>query len=187
MHWLPTELPEVIVVVPDVHRDARGFFVETYQAEKFRAAGISGPFVQDNHSLSVRGTVRGLHLQVRPPQAKLVRVIEGAIYDVAVDLRVGSPTFGKWVGVELSAENFRLCYVPAGFAHGFSVSTEVAQVEYKCTDLYDPNGEIGIAWDDADLAIRWPAERPILSDKDRSLPRLAAVRDSLPRYQPSNL
>jgi dTDP-4-dehydrorhamnose 3,5-epimerase len=187
VQWLPTDLPGVIVVVPDVHRDARGFFIETYHAEKYRVAGIVGPFVQDNQSRSVRGTLRGLHLQVRRPQAKLVRVIEGVIYDVAVDVRRGSPTFGKWVGVELSGENFKQCYVPAGFAHGFCVASETAQVEYKCTDIYDPGAEVGIAWNDADLAIRWPCGAPILSDRDRTLPRLTAVRDLLPLYQPPNL
>jgi dTDP-4-dehydrorhamnose 3,5-epimerase len=187
VQFLQTALPGVIVVVPDVHRDARGFFLETFHADKYRAAGIDRPFVQDNHSRSVRGTVRGLHLQIRRPQAKLVRVIEGTVYDVAVDLRRGSPTFGKWVGVELSAENFKQSYVPAGFAHGFSVTSEIAQVEYKCTDRYDPEDEIGVAWDDPDLAIRWPATSSILSDRDRKLPRLADIQSRLPIYQPPNL
>jgi dTDP-4-dehydrorhamnose 3,5-epimerase len=178
-----TGLPGVLVIVPDVHRDERGFFFETYHIEKYRGAGIIEPFVQDNHSRSVRGTIRGLHLQVRRPQGKLIRVLEGTIFDVAVDVRRGSPTFGKWVGVELSAANFKQCYVPGGFAHGFSVASEAAQVEYKCTDLYDPEAELGIAWDDPDLAIGWPACQPILSDRDRNLPRLSAVRDRLPVYQ----
>jgi len=184
---MTTELDGLLVIAPDVHRDQRGFFLETYHADKYQRAGIPGTFVQDNHSRSARGTLRGLHLQVRRPQAKLIRVIEGVIYDVAVDVRRGSPTFGKWVGIELSAENFKQCYVPAGFAHGFSVASEIAQVEYKCTDLYEPAAEIGIAWDDPQLAIRWPIDRPILSDRDRALPRLDAVFDRLPRYEASNL
>lgn len=187
MRFLPTQLPGVIVIEPDVFRDDRGFFVETYHAEKYRAAGIHGPFVQDNHSRSTRGTLRGLHLQLQRPQAKLVRAIEGEIYDVAVDVRRGSPTFGRWTGVTLSAENFKQCYVPAGFAHGFSVISETAQVEYKCTDLYDPGSEIGIAWDDPDLAVRWPVERPILSRRDRENPRLAQLGDRLPLFEATEL
>ena len=187
MQFLQTALPGVIVIVPDVHRDARGFFLETFHADRYRAAGIHQPFVQDNQSLSVRGTIRGLHLQVKRPQAKLVRVIEGTIYDVAVDVRRGSPTFGKWIGVELSAENFKQCFVPAGFAHGFSVMSEIAQVEYKCTDVYDRESEVGIAWDDPGLAIGWPAGNALLSDRDREAPRLADITERLPIYQPPNL
>ena len=187
MRFVPTDLPGVIVVEPDVHRDARGFFLETYHAAKYAAAGIHGAFVQDNHSRSVHATVRGLHLQVLRPQAKLLRVIEGEIYDVAVDVRRGSPTFGRWVGVTLSADSHRQCYVPAGFAHGFSVISETAQVEYKCTDLYDPDSEIGIAWDDPEIAIQWPFRQPLLSDRDRANPRLAAVGHRLPLYVSTNL
>ena len=186
MRFVPTDLPGVIVIEPDVHRDSRGFFLEIYHAGKYAAAGIHGPFLQDSHSRSVQGTLRGLHLQVGRPQAKLVRAIEGEVYDVAVDVRRGSPTFGRWVGVTLSADNFRQCYVPAGFAHGFSVVSQTAQVEYKCTDLYDPDSEIGIAWDDPELLIRWPVTEPFLSDRDRANPRLAAVRDRLPLYVPTN-
>lgn len=175
MRFVPTEIPDVLVVEPDVLRDGRGYFLETYHAGKYRAGGIDGPFVQDNHSRSVRGTLRGLHLQLRRPQGKLIRVIEGEIFDVAVDVRRGSPTFGKWVAVTLSADNFLQCYVPAGFAHGFCVTTAVAQVEYKCTDLYDAASEIGIAWNDPALAIPWPLDDPILSDRDRRHPRLADV------------
>ena len=187
MRFVPTDLPGVIVVEPDVHHDGRGFFLETYHAAKYAAAGIPGPFVQDNLSRSVRATLRGLHLQVARPQAKLLRVIEGEIYDVAVDVRRGSPTFGRWVGVTLSADSHRQCYVPAGFAHGFSVISETAQVEYKCTDLYDPASEIGIAWDDPEIGIQWPVKEPILSDRDRAHPRLAAVRDRLPVFVPTVL
>jgi dTDP-4-dehydrorhamnose 3,5-epimerase len=171
--------PEVIVVEPDVFRDARGFFLEHYNSRKYREAGIDAVFVQDNHSYSVRGTLRGLHAQRRRPQGKLVRVIAGEIFDVAVDIRSGSPLFGKWVGITLSAENFRQVYIPPGFAHGFCVLTESAEVEYKITDFYDPADEIGIIWNDPALAIRWPIEEPLLSARDRSLPRVAEIRRSL--------
>jgi dTDP-4-dehydrorhamnose 3,5-epimerase len=177
-----TELPGVLIVDPDVHSDPRGFFVETYQSEKYGAHGITGPFVQDNHSRSAGGTLRGLHLQLRRPQGKLVRVIEGEIYDVAVDVRRGSPTFSRWVSVVLSADNFRQCYIPPGFAHGFCVVSPVAQIEYKCTDLYDPEGELGIAWNDPALAIPWPVRAPLLSVRDQRQPTLAEVADRLPRF-----
>lgn len=180
VRFVPTALPGVIVLEPDVHRDGRGFFLETYHAEKYRAGGIQGSFVQDNHSRSVAGTVRGLHLQVKRPQGKLVRVIEGEIFDVAVDVRRGSPTFGRWVGMTISADNFKQCYVPEGFAHGFCVVSPVAQVEYKCTDLYDPPSEIGVAWNDPALGITWPIAEPVLSDRDRRHPPLAELLDVLP-------
>jgi dTDP-4-dehydrorhamnose 3,5-epimerase len=170
--FTPLALPEVILVEPDVHRDARGFFVETYHLEKYRAGGIPGPFVQDNHSRSVQGTLRGLHAQRRRPQGKLVRAVDGEMFDVAVDTRRGSPTFGRWVGVRLSGENFHQLYVPPGFAHGFCVLSPVVNVEYKCTDFYEPADEIGLAWDDPDVGIEWPIRDPIISDKDRRLPRL---------------
>jgi len=175
-----TELPGVLVIEPEVHADGRGFFLETYHAARYSEHGIDGPFVQDNHSRSTGGTLRGLHLQVRRPQGKLVRVIEGEIFDVAVDVRRGSPTFGRWVAVSLSADNFRQCYIPEGFAHGFCVVTPIAQVEYKCTDLYDPDSEIGIAWNDPALAIPWPVRDPILSNRDRCHPTLAEVAERLP-------
>jgi dTDP-4-dehydrorhamnose 3,5-epimerase len=177
-----TELPGVLIVDPDVHSDPRGFFVETYQSENYGAHGIIGPFVQDNHSRSAGGTLRGLHLQLRRPQGKLVRVIEGEIYDVAVDVRRGSPTFSRWVAVVLSADNFRQCYIPPGFAHGFCVVSPVAQIEYKCTDLYDPEGELGIAWNDPALAIPWPVRAPLLSVRDQRQPTLAEVDDRLPAF-----
>jgi len=179
---VPADLPEVLLIEPDVFADARGFFLETYHAEKYAAAGMAGPFVQDNHSRSAQGTVRGLHLQIARPQAKLVRVIAGEIFDVAVDVRRGSPTFGKWVGTVLSAESFRQYYIPHGFAHGFSVLSPVAEVEYKCTDLYDPAGQLGIAWDDPAIAIPWRVESPRLSDRDRGNPTLAEAFDRLPLY-----
>ena len=182
MRFSATELPEVIVVEPDVHRDARGFFLETYQAASYRAAGISLPFVQDNHSRSGAGTLRGLHLQLDPPQGKLIRVIVGAILDVAVDVRRGSPTFGRWVGVELSADNFRQCYIPPGFAHGFCVLSPVAEVEYKCTALYDRASEIGVAWNSPELSIAWPVTAPTLSERDARLKPLSEMLDTLPRW-----
>jgi len=179
VRFIPAGIPDVIIIEPDVHRDGRGYFVETYHADKYRAAGIHVAFVQDNHSASVGGTVRGLHLQLRRPQGKLIRVVEGEIFDVAVDVRRGSPTFGRWTGVTLTADNFRQCYVPPGFAHGFAVLSRVAQVQYKCTDVYDPEDEIGIAWNDPALAIGWPVEQPFLSERDRRHPSFAEVRERL--------
>jgi dTDP-4-dehydrorhamnose 3,5-epimerase len=179
---VPTELPEIMILEPKVFRDERGFFLESYRADECARYGIP-PFVQDNHSRSIGRTLRGLHLQ-RPPrmQAKLIRVIEGEIYDVAVDVRRGSPTFGRWVAVTLSAENFRLCYIPPGFAHGFCVTSAVAQVEYKCSDFYDPASEIGIAWNDPALGISWPVADPILSPRDGRNRLLAEEMDQLPVY-----
>ena len=182
MRVIPTELPGVLVVEPDVHRDGRGFFLETYHAERYREHGIAGPFVQDNHSRSVAGTLRGLHLQRRRPQGKLIRVIEGEVFDVAVDVRRGSPTFGRWVSVTLSGDNFRQCYVPPGFAHGFCVVSPIAQLEYKCTDLYDRGGEIGIAWNDPALGITWPVADPILSPRDSRHSTIAELGDRLPAW-----
>jgi dTDP-4-dehydrorhamnose 3,5-epimerase len=175
-----TAIPGVLVIEPDVHTDGRGFFVETYQAERYRRHGIDGPFVQDNHSRSVGRTLRGLHLQVRRPQGKLVRVTEGEVFDVAVDVRRGSPTFGRWVAVTLTADNFKQCYIPPGFAHGFCVLSPVAQVEYKCTDVYDAAGEVGIAWNDPALAITWPIADPLLSPRDQQHPTLAELAAELP-------
>ena len=182
MRCIPSTIPAVLVVEPDVHRDARGFFIETYHAEKYRANGISAVFVQDNHTRSAARTLRGLHMQRRKPQAKLVRVIAGEIFDVAVDLRRGSPTFGRSVGMVLSADNFRQCYIPEGFAHGFCVLTGAAEVEYKCSAVYDPADEFGIAWNDPTLAIQWPTSDPLLSDRDRSNPTVAELGDRLPSY-----
>ncbi|MCK6557361.1 dTDP-4-dehydrorhamnose 3,5-epimerase [Candidatus Binatia bacterium] len=182
MKFIPTALPEVIVVEPDVFRDPRGFFLETYHAQKYRDGGIAATFVQDNHSRSVRGTLRGLHAQIGSPQGKLVRVLQGEVYDVAVDVRRGSPTFGRWVAVTLSAENFRQCYIPVGFVHGFCVTSEVAEVEYKVTNLYDPASEITVIWNDPAIGIPWPIAEPVLSVKDaRGLP-LAELNDRLPVY-----
>ena len=180
MRVVPSTLPGVLVIEPDVREDGRGFFVETYQAERYREHGIVGTFVQDNHSRSIGGTLRGLHLQLRRPQGKLIRVIEGEIFDVAVDVRRGSPAFGRWVGVSLSAANFKQCFIPPGFAHGFCVLSPIAQVEYKCTDLYDPASEIGIAWNDPAIGIAWPVTEPLLSPRDGRHPTLDAVEHQLP-------
>jgi len=180
--FTPTKLPEVLLVQPDVHRDARGFFLESFHAGKYREAGIEGAFVQDNHSASTRGTLRGLHAQWRKPQGKLVRVLQGEIWDVAVDARLGSPRFGQWVGVALSSENHHQLWVPAGFIHGFCVTSERAEVEYKCTDLYDPGGELGVIWNDPDIGIEWPVREPVLSGKDAAAPRLKDVTEKLTRF-----
>jgi dTDP-4-dehydrorhamnose 3,5-epimerase len=182
MKVLTTELPGVVLIEPTVYRDQRGFFLETYHAGKYRAAGVEGIFIQDNHSHSVRDTVRGLHAQCRRPQGKLVRVLGGEIFDVAVDIRRSSPSFRRWVGVRLSAESFRQMYIPPGFAHGFCVLSETADVEYKCTELYDPADEVGILWNDPELGITWPVREPILSQKDRVAPRLAELADRLPVF-----
>jgi len=168
-----TALPGVLVVQPRVFRDARGFFVETWHEQRYAEAGIGAHFVQDNHSRSVRGTLRGLHWQERRPQGKLVRVIEGEIFDVAVDIRPDSATFGRWVGVHMAADDFTQLYIPPGFAHGFSVTSDVAQVVYKCTDYYDPEGERGVIWNDPDIGIVWPdAGDLLLSERDRRHPTL---------------
>ena len=182
MRFIQTEIPGVLVIEPDVHADGRGFFVETYHVDKYRAGGIGDAFVQDNHSRSIARTIRGLHMQARRPQAKLIRVLAGEIYDVAVDVRRGSPTFGRWVSVVLSAGNFRQCYVPIGFAHGFCVLTDTAEVEYKCSDVYDSQDQIGIAWNDPTLAINWPVDDPVLSEHDRRNPTLSEIADALPHY-----
>jgi dTDP-4-dehydrorhamnose 3,5-epimerase len=175
----PTALPEVIRVTPRVHRDARGFFLESYHAERLRLAGIGARFVQDNHSFSQRGTLRGLHMQHRFAQGKLVRCTAGEIFDVAVDARPGSATFGRWVGETLTAENFVQLWVPPGFLHGFCVVSETAQVEYKCTELYHPEDELGVIWNDPDVGVAWPVGTPTLSAKDAALPRLRAVESVL--------
>jgi dTDP-4-dehydrorhamnose 3,5-epimerase len=179
---IPSSIPEVLIVEPDVHRDNRGFFVETYHADRYRASGIAPVFVQDNHTRSIGRTIRGLHMQRRRPQAKLVRVLAGEIFDVAVDIRRGSPSFGRSVGVMLSADNFKQCYIPTGFAHGFCVLTSSAEVEYKCSDIYDPADQIGILWNDPALAIEWPVSDPLVSDQDRRNPTLAEIADKLPGY-----
>ena len=182
MKVLPTGLPGVVIIEPDVHRDQRGFFLETFHARKYEEGGIAGSFVQDNHSHSTRGTLRGLHAQVRRPQAKLVRAVAGEMFDVAVDIRRGSPTFARWAGAVLSGENFRQLYIPPGFAHGFCVLSDRVDVEYKCTDFFDPEDELSVAWDDPRIGIEWPLTAPILSEKDRRAPPLARILEKLPPY-----
>jgi dTDP-4-dehydrorhamnose 3,5-epimerase len=172
VRFVPTALPEVVLVEPDVHRDGRGFFLETYHAQKYREAGLDAVFVQDNHSRSSRGTLRGLHAQLRRPQGKLVRAVEGEMFDVAVDIRPRSPTFGRWVGARLTGDNFHQLWIPPGFAHGFCVLSESADFHYKCTDFYVPTSERGIAWNDPDLGIPWPVTAPLLSARDAAAPRL---------------
>ena len=176
MTVIETSLSGVLLIEPRVFGDARGFFCETYQAERYAAAGIAARFVQDNVSRSGRGTLRGLHFQAPPhAQAKLVSCLDGAVFDVAVDLRVGSPTFGRWTGAELSADNMRQMFVPEGFAHGFVVTSETALFSYKCSDVYAPEVEGAIVWNDPDLAIDWPVSDPILSARDAAAPAFAAL------------
>jgi dTDP-4-dehydrorhamnose 3,5-epimerase len=181
MKFLPQEpVPDVVLVEPDVFRDERGFFLETWREERYRQSGIDARFVQDNHSRSRRGALRGLHAQLDPPQGKLVRVVAGVVFDVAVDIRLGSPSFGRHTAATLSAENFLQLWIPPGFAHGFCVLSDAAEVEYKCTEPYRPEGEIAIAWDDPELGIAWPIRDPVLSARDARAPRLAALRERLP-------
>ena len=174
-----TGIPGVLVIEPTVHRDARGFFLETWHAERYREHGVDAVFVQDNHSRSARGTLRGLHAQQPRPQGKLLRVVEGEIWDVAVDARTGSPAFGRHVAMALSAASFRQVYLPPGVLHGFCVQSEFAQVEYKCTQPYDAQAEFSVRWNDPELAIPWPIADPVLSEKDRRAPLLREVRARL--------
>lgn len=175
-------LPEVLLITPQVFADDRGFFLETYSERDFAAVGITARFVQDNQSRSKRRVLRGLHYQLEHPQGKLVRVTRGKIFDVAADIRAGSPTFGKWVGVVLDDEKRQAIWIPAGFAHGFCVLSDVADVAYKATDFYAPSAERGVRWDDPLLGIQWPIEDPILSDKDRIYPLLSPGSPDLPTY-----
>jgi dTDP-4-dehydrorhamnose 3,5-epimerase len=176
----PTKLDGVVLLEPEVHGDERGFLVETFREDEWRSLGIGGPFVQHNQSRSVRDTLRGVHFQTSPGQAKLVRCSRGSIFDVAVDLRRDSPTFGQWEGHVLDDAAHRQLYVPVGFGHGFCVTSEEADVCYLLSSPYDPATEAGIAWDDPDVGIDWPVGDPQLSDRDRSTPRLAEIAASLP-------
>ncbi|MDG9667320.1 dTDP-4-dehydrorhamnose 3,5-epimerase [Hahella sp. CR1] len=176
MKVIRTKLSGVVIIEPKVFGDHRGFFMETYQVARYREeAGIDMEFVQDNHSRSGRGVLRGLHFQKTKPQGKLVRVTQGEVFDVAVDLRKGSPTFGQWEAVILSGENHLQFYVPPGFAHGFCVLSDTADFQYKCTDYYDPSDEGGLIWNDPDVGIEWPVDAPKLSSKDLDLPLLAEL------------
>ena len=177
---LPTKLEGVVLLEPDVHGDDRGFLLESFSEPKWRAAGIDVEFVQDNHSRSSRGILRGLHFQTSPGQAKLVRCGRGRIWDVAVDLRRDSPTYRQWEGYELDDERHRQLFVPAGFAHGFCVLSEIADVHYKLSSVYDPATEAGIAWDDPGVGVEWPISDPQTSERDRNAPRLAEIADELP-------
>ncbi len=183
MKVLATQLPDVKLVEPTVHTDHRGFFLETYQQECYSHHQIGPHFVQDNLSHSQRGTLRGLHLQWPYPQGKLIYVLQGEVFDAAVDVRVGSPTFGQWVGSTLSDENKHQLWVPQGFAHGFCVLSETALVAYKCTDFYHKETELSLRWDDPEVNIQWPLAAPQLSDKDAQAPYLADLSpDRLPPY-----
>jgi dTDP-4-dehydrorhamnose 3,5-epimerase len=178
-----TSLPGVILIKPDVYHDPRGLFVETYHLRTYSESGISRSFVQDNFSHSRKNTLRGLHYQLNNPQGKIVYVISGEIYDVAVDIRRGSPTFGEWTAARLSSENRHQVFIPEGFAHGFCVLSETADVIYKCTDFYSPGDAYGIIWSDPDIAINWPVDEPFLSDKDQRNPKLSDIhQDLLPVY-----
>lgn len=183
MKVIPTELGGVLIIEPNVYEDERGFFLETYHASRYAEAGLPQRFVQDNHSRSVSGTLRGLHYQLKHPQGKLVRCVRGAIYDVAVDIRRSSPTFGKWVGAELSETNKRQLYVPPGFAHGYCVPAVLSEIEYKCTDYYHPDDEHGVIWNDAVIGIIWPISAPLLSARDAAHPGLTAATEYLPLHE----
>lgn len=184
MEIIETVLPGVLIVEPRVFGDARGFFLETFHKQRYQEAGIPAAgleFVQDNHSRSCKGVLRGLHFQLENPQGKLVSVGTGVVFDVAADVNPDSATFGQWVGVELSEENHRQLWIPPGYAHGFCVLSDVADFQYKCTAQYHPQSDGGVLWSDPDLAIEWPVEHPMLSEKDKLLPRLAeARREQLP-------
>lgn len=183
MKVLETPLPGVLIFEPRVFEDERGFFFESYHQQRYWEAGLQQRFIQDNHSRSVHGTLRGLHYQLNHPQAKLVRVIVGEVFDVAVDIRQGSPTFGQWFGEFLSAENKRQMFIPEGFAHGFCVSSDGAELLYKCTDFYVAEDDWGISWQDPGLNISWPIAQPLLSIKDAGLPFLNKVNPALlPQY-----
>lgn len=182
MNIITTSIEGVVIIEPLVFKDDRGFFMETYQSKRYQKYGISRLFVQDNLSFSVQGTLRGLHFQVKHPQAKLVQVITGEIFDVAVDLRHGTPTFGKWTGAYLSDQNKRQLFIPEGFAHGFCVMSKTAHFLYKCSDFYASDDECGINWSDSDIAIDWPVKNPIISTKDKQNPNLC---DLSPEQLPS--
>ncbi len=185
MKITPTAIPEVLLIEPDVFGDSRGFFMETWHAKKYADAGLDVGFVQDNHSRSSKGVLRGLHYQREHAQGKLVRVSHGSVFDVAVDIRKGSPTFGRWVGAELSGENFRQLYVPPDFAHGFCVLSESADFIYKCTDFYTPEYEHSIHWNDPDIGIDWPDSNFLISEKDEQASLLKDMHDQLPVYKGS--
>lgn len=178
MRFEPLRIPGLVLVTPTIHEDHRGFFIESYRRDLFASNGITCDFVQDNHARSRRDTLRGLHYQRTPGQAKLLRCTLGAIWDVAVDIRPGSPTFGQWAGVELSADNKRMLFVPIGFAHGYAVLSDVAEVQYKVSNVYNAATEAGVAWDDPEIGIDWKVAEPVLSERDRSNPPIRSLRPS---------
>jgi len=169
MEFVPANISDVILIKPTIAADQRGFFMETYHIEKFNIGGIDTTFVQDNHAMSVQNTLRGLHFQAKYPQAKLLQCLQGKIFDVAVDIRKNSPHFGKWVGEELSEKNKHQLYIPEGFAHGYYVISKTADIAYKCSEIYHPEDEQGIIWNDPDIGVDWPSIDPILSKKDQGL------------------
>ena len=175
MNIITTSLEDVLIIEPRIFKDNRGFFMETYNQNKYQKSGINRLFIQDNLSYSVRGTLRGLHFQINHPQAKLVQVITGEIFDVAVDIRKDSPSFGRWTGVVLSDQNKRQMFIPEGFAHGFCVISETAHFLYKCSNFYAPDDEGGIIWSDPDIGINWPVKNPVISEKDKHNPRLCEL------------
>jgi dTDP-4-dehydrorhamnose 3,5-epimerase len=184
MNVKETKLPGVLILEPDVFSDERGSFLETWNSKRYEDADIRGPFVQDNFSFSRKGVLRGLHFQYPQAQGKLVQVLSGQVVDVAVDIRVGSPTFGHWISEELSDVNHKQMYIPTGFAHGYCVTSETAIFSYKCTDFYNPATEGGIIFNDPDLSIDWPTRQPVLSTKDACYPRLKDLpHDKLPHFQ----
>jgi dTDP-4-dehydrorhamnose 3,5-epimerase len=183
MHVQPTALPDVLLIEPRVFTDERGFFFESFNARRLAERGLPTQFVQDNHSHSVKGTLRGLHYQLRNPQGKLVRVVRGEAFDVAVDIRRGSPTFGRWVGITLTAERHQLLWIPPGYAHGFCALTDHVDFLYKVTTFYDEADDRGIRWDDPHIGIQWPVSRPLLSARDQSFPLLTSDRGDLPDYE----
>ena len=182
MKLVATPLDGVLILEPRVFSDERGFFLETYNLAKVAGTALDVSFTQDNHSRSTAGVIRGLHYQLRNPQGKLVHVARGAILDIAVDIRIGSPTFGRWTGVELTDENLRSLWIPPGFAHGFCVLSEIADVLYKCTTVYDPSDDYGVAWNDPAIGIEWPVASPVVSAKDAAWGALSEEREDLPRY-----
>jgi dTDP-4-dehydrorhamnose 3,5-epimerase len=184
MNITPTAIEGLLIVEPRLFSDNRGFFTETYHKSRYQESGINRVFVQDNLSSSVQNTLRGLHYQIRYPQAKIVQVIAGKVFDVAVDIRTGSRTFGKWTGVHLSGKNLRQLYIPEGFAHGFCVISKTALVSYKCSDFYHPEDEGGIIWSDPDINIDWPIKDPVISEKDLRYPRLSELLpEQLPHWE----
>ena len=183
MKLIPTTLDGVMILEPRVFRDERGFFLETFNIGALAGTPLDTPFVQTNHSRSTKGVLRGLHYQLKNPQGKLVHVARGAIFDVAVDIRAGSPTFGKWTGVQLDDDNLRSLWIPPGFAHGFCVLSDEADVIYKCTTLYDVADDYGVAWNDASIGIDWPVRNPVISGKDQKWVGLSDTRSDLPRFE----